>query len=725
MHDGHMIDAKAQGDFGEPLPEVNTTAYDEHTGNFDFSNWRLVADDRDQAADTHLTSDAQRVIPSRRFSLVKGAGQNNALNLIVHVTDEELTGFRFACAEAARAELELTHPLLGLKHYRAALQHFPFLPGLDSLRDKLIASARHAVEASLQSADDSLKDRRTWTAAQRALEHANALIEAESTLHMEFAARYALLESLFSRVIELTLSGPHKLDPPDEHTLLRDLRDEMASDPESYWHLPGWRSVRECLDRLDRTAQEERQHELRAARRQLLADCHSAYNDASASAFIERYVQAGNSPPHDEDVAQLQLEEVAALLARASQLIHAHGLDAPALLHTEMDKLEAWQRDLRALIAGMSIARHRAELGLREPEQFDVARYVLGVGGRKPATALHQAPHMFVGHPSLLRCKAFVESCAARRRSQEKLRDEIHKCLQFDAVTAVEDIPASGVDGLLTALRSQLQAGTATPIEVAWDKLREMARGEPDDACGLQSTLVYHDSDDYGHEVVSLPVIMAVVGRKVRQIHILRDWLAHVMRFSGGANCEQEKNAIQILRDSGPAGLTEAQARCRAVKSGGNDGSSDGLWSLERMRRALSQDSMLAHLQQRLREGDPDAANMPLCAPARAINQQRHALWFNCEQQLRACDQLGADIASRIERFASAWDEFEHGYRALMGLPSLRRNRAAESAEWLAFQRAAEQFCGICPNYPVFQAKLSDVQARLKLEPECLGGRHA
>jgi hypothetical protein len=734
MQSGHMTDSKAQDGLGQQVPEVDTEIRNEPASGF--NGWVLTSGQGGEADAPQTAEEARSLITARRFSFTKhgGVDESPIRDLLAHITDEELAGFRFACAEAARAELELSNPLAGLNHYRAALHSFPFLPGLDGLRDKLIASARYTVDASLRAADESLKHRRTWKAAQRALDHASALMQAEPALHIEFAARHALLESVASRATQLSHAGQGQLDLAEEHALLRDLHDALADDPDSYWYLPGWRSVRERLNRLDQAAQDKALRERLAAQRQWLADAHTAYNDASAGAFIERYMQAGNPPPRDEDVAQLQLTEAEALIVRANELVQAYGADAPALLHNELDRLEGWQRDLRALLAGLNLARHRAELGLREPEQLDVARYVLGigVGGRKPATALHQAPHMFVGHPSLLRCKSFVEACAARRRSQERLFDETALCLRFDTATTPEEITPPGAEDILHSLRSHLQACTAYPIEIAWDKVREMARAEPDDACDLQQKLVYRDTDDHGREVVTLPATAAVLERKVRQIHILRDWLlnftpdtkrAH-LDFPGAINWEQERKDIEGLRDSGPAGLTEAQARCRSARSGDGDGATQGLWSLERLSRALSQHSMMTHLRRRLAESPtaPDATEMPLCAAARDINHKRHDLWLSCERQLHACDQLAKDIASRIEHFALAWDEFESCYRALMRTSSLRRNRAAESAEWQGFQRAAERFCSICPNYGVFQSKLQDVQARFKLQPACLDG---
>lgn len=762
MQSRHMTDSETHERFRQRTPEVDTAARNERSGGRD--GWMLFSGQSGQSgqagqagqegegsptqptvdmadiADIADMTESQSLIATRRNTPVKNGELDGSptQDFLAHVSDADLAGFRFACAEAARAEHEIGNPLVGFKHYRAALHSFPFLPGLDVLRDKLIASAINVLEMSLQSADECLKDRRTWAAARAALERASNLLETEDALHVAFAVRYELLHSLYLRLTNLLPAGRRNLAQPAEHDLLRDLRDEMVDDPQSYWHMPGWRRVRERLERLDAVFRREQQDEWFAARRQFVADVHHAYNDASAGEFLERHVQHGNPPPLDEDIAQLQLEEAAALLARADQLMHAHGADASALLHNELDKLEAWQRDLRALIGGLNVARRRATLGLREPEQLDVARYVLGVGGRKPATPLRQTPQMFVGHPSLLCCKAFVDHCAARRKSQERLLREITLCLRFDAATTPEDILTHEADDFTPTLRSRLQPGAACtyPVEVAWDKLREMARGEPDDACGLQKALVYSDSDDHGREIVSLPSIATVVGRKVHQIRVLHDWLPRFtpdatrssLDFPGVVDWEGEKSAIETLRDSGPAGLTEAQVRCCAAKSGDHAGMVQGVWSLARMCQALSQESMMAHLRRTLSEDDLDAANMPLCAAAQVINHQRYDLWRTYQRQLHECDPLAADIARRIDGYAAAWDAFEYSYRALMALSPLRplrRGRIAESVEWQGFQRAAERFYGICPNYGVFQSKLGDVQARFKLQPECLDGRRA
>lgn len=647
---------------------------------------------------------------TRRFEIVANTDSDRAPAKTVTLvcSEEELAGFRLACAEATRAELELTNPLAGLRHYRTAMLAFPFLPGLDALRDQLMAGAWNVVDASLHTADECLKQRRTWAAAKPVLERVKPLIEIEDALHVAFGARYAFLHSLAERLEKL---AHRKLAQDEAMELLRDLRDELAGDPASYWHLPGWQSVRARLTHFENAARQKSQEELLALRRQFIADAGRACNDASAQHFLERYLQHGNLPPADEDIARLQLDEADALLRRADELLHKHRAleadetedvdahevmrDAIALLHAEIEKLEGWRRDLQSLISGLNVARHYAALGLREPAQLDVARYVLGIGTRAPATPLRQVPAMFIGHPSWLRGKAFIDECSTRRASQEKLLREITACLQATA-------------------------GATDPIEIALEKLRAMQRDEPADACGLQKELRYIDADDHQREYRGLPAIEAIVQRKVDQIHTLRDWLARFQHagadFPGAVDWPQEKRAIETLRDSGPAGLTEAQARCRLVKAGDSDGVVDGLWPLARMCDALSQESALAHLRQTLGEANA----LKLCAPAQAINQQRHALWQTYERHLRECDVLAKDIASRIERYPSAWGAFEAAHHALMTVPLWRRRRIAHSAEWQHFQHTAEAFYAICPNDSAFRALLHEVQARFHLVPACL-----
>jgi hypothetical protein len=661
---------------------------------------------------------------SRRLVLTAAADAEStqAKHVTVYCTSEELAGFRLACAEAARAELEIANPLAGLRHYRTAALAFPFLPGLPALRDQLLSSAGRLVEATLQTAEACLKERQSWPAARPALERVQALIDIEDTLHVAFGARHALLLSLAARLEKI---AQHRLPPDEAHDLLRDLRDELAGDRDGLWHSPGWQSARDQLAQLDASSRQRTREALFELRRQFLADATRACNDASASQFVEQFVQAGHLPPADDEMAPLQLEAAEALLCRADDILRAHeaaeaagdGMhDAITVLHEQTSRLEGWRRDLHALINALSVAHHHAALGLREPAHLDAARYALSMGGRQPATPLRQAPHMFAGHPSLLQCKAFVDKCAMRRAAQEKLFREITLCLQHDATTQGAQLPAQG-DEIIHALRSRLQASPPVyPIEVALEKLRLMKRGEPADACGLQHALLYFDSDDHRREHASLPAIEAVVQPKVSQVHVLRDWLLRFQHagvdFPGAVDWAEEKRLIEALRDSGPAGLAEAQAHCQRVKAGEADGTMNGLWPLARMCSALSQESARAHLRLMLGEGA-----LPLCAVARATDEQRQALWRSFEKSLRECDALLKNIALRIERYPMAWDAFELAHRALMTTPAWRRRRIAYRAEWQDFHQAAEAFNTICPNYSAFRARLQDVQARFHLAP--------
>jgi hypothetical protein len=643
----------------------------------------------------------------RRFEIVASSDSHRAQNKTVTLfcSEEELAGFRLACAEATRAELELTNPLAGLRHYRTAALAFPFLPGLDALRDQLLSSAGRLIEASLQTAEACLKERQSWPAARPALERVQALIDIEDTLHVAFGARQALLLSLAARLETL---AQHQLHPDEAHDLLRELRDELAGDPDGLWHSPGWQSVRDQLARLEHTTKQKAHESLLDARRQWIADAGRACNDWDAGRLLERLAQQGEFLPADERIAQLQLDEAESLLKRADALlqlhheqedaqIHADATDetlraAMTLLHDEANKLESWRRDLHALMGGLNVARHTAVLGLRAPAQFDTARFVLNIGGRAPATPLRQVPAMFIGHPAMLHVKAFVDACAARRASQEKLFHEIAQCLQADAASS----------------------STTCAIETTFGMLRAMRRDEPADACGLQGDLFYIDADDHLREHRGLPAIEAVVLRKVEQLHVLRDWLAQ-MAQAGVVDWPQERHAIETLRDSGAAGLAEAQLRCMRVKAGERDGTLEGVWSLLRVCEALSQESMLAYLRQTLGEGA-----LRLCAPARALDQQRQALWLNHENNLHECDALAQDIESRMAQYSTVWDAFEAAYRALMSLPWWRRRRVSHSAAWLAFQQAADAFHSLCPNDSAFRIRLQEVQARFGLAPAFL-----
>lgn len=721
------------------LQNVEQAAQDERVRGVD--GWLITVREQDAGA---TGEQAAGLTMTRRFELtaVDNSDPVQTKRVTLYCTNDELAGFRLACAEAARAELEITNPLAGLRHYRTAMLAFPFLPGLDALRDRLMNSAWKMVEATLQSAEESMSDPRTWPAARPALERVKTLIAIEDALHVSFGARYETLRLLAERVEKIELAGHRSTTEASQDEWLdavRSLRNEMAGDPESYWHRPGWRGVRERLSRLEMAQRQNAKEKLFSLRRPFIADAARAYNDTAAGRFLEHWQHNGHPPPAEADIAQLQLEDAGALLRRADELVRLHRLyeaeaaearvdgtddfdaamrDANALLHDEIHKLESWQRDLQALIQGMTVARHYAMLGLREPAHGDTARYVLNLGGRKPATPLRQVPHMFVGHPSLLQCRAFVEECAARRATQERLLHELTLCLQYDTVTQPDQLPLNG-DDFNRTLRGRLQSDPpAYPIEVAYEKLRAMRHTEPADACGLQKGLIYFDNDDHQREHASLPAIEAVLLRKRSQVHALRDWLSrhrHVNAdFPGVVSWSQEKQSIQALRDSGPAGLAEAQSRCLHVKDGGNDGLVEGVWPLSRMCSALAQAPALAHLRHMVGEANA----LPLCAAARDVDQQRHALWLACERDLRECDAWLKDIALRIEQYPAAWDAFEMTHRALMAAPFWRRRRMAYRAEWQAFQRAAEAFHNICPDYSAFRARLQDVKARFHLAPE-------
>jgi hypothetical protein len=504
------------------------------------------------------------------------------------------------------------------------------------------------------------------------------------------------------------------------------------------------------------------------ARQKLNIDINDVCDDASAGRFRERHerTMGGGTPPPDGEIARLQLDEVRELIRRAVNLNEANrsvarqlnarngaldpASEAGNTMKAELTRLEGWEHELLQLQNAVDTAQARAAQGLREPDLIEAARYVLRSGGRTVA-ALRQMPQMFAdyGHPTYRWCLNFVSECERRRAAQQRLFIEISYCLKFDAAVSVDQIDVRHLgseinvlgqderrvlDTLLNLLRARLQAPVlqAFPVEVALEKMKEMASKEPHDMCGLQNTLFYRDSDEQGHEYRSLPVIRAILECKVQQIEVLRAWLANYaigsrllsISFPGMVNWQDYKVDIQRQRDSGAQGLGAALRLVQRVLRGdaGGAGLINGVWSLERMRSALSPDSMLEYLKTRMAR-DADHNNLALCAGASAIDYQREAQWKQVDALCREAGAMERDIKWRIEQHPSVWDAFVSAHAALMSLPRFRK--AAESEEWQVYQQSARAFCAICPNDPAFQEMLQEVYDRKHLLAECLGGRPA
>jgi len=456
------------------------------------------------------------------------------------------------------------------------------------------------------------------------------------------------------------------------------------------------------------------------ALRQIKEEVSDAVFDSTAERFLARYARrARGGPPEDKDVVRLQLGEAQELIGHIETLKTALGIlpgqlttvdILPAALDEEKEHLRDWEKQLRDMQRAMDQALRLARDGLRVPEQFEKAKYILwqsSSGGpaylRVPPTFKDQS------HPSYGWCQEQVNQLQERRTDQEKLRRRIELCLKHEQVTKPDDLPSDVRDPeertLVHELRQRLQVvHRSYPIEQALKIIREMQHQEPDDACELQEKMSYRDPED-GHRLYeSLTSIREVIQRKVNQIYALRGWLGQFA--SGTVDWDKEQVRIEQLRDSGLHGLMKARMECQNICLG-----------VEGLCRGLSREEMLADL----RRGEEIAGldvetGIGLCAVAQSIDREREEMQQRLGLQIEECLSIEQDIRRRIERYESSWDRFVNAYMALMKLKANWR----KSKQWRAFRQAAEKFCAICPNDDEFQKALNEVHEKTGVQPPCL-----
>lgn len=456
---------------------------------------------------------------------------------------------------------------------------------------------------------------------------------------------------------------------------------------------------------------------------------NSATFDPTAKRFLEQYAkQHDGKAPESREVARLQLEQtqglmrdvdnLKAVLRMVSGKVAWSGVSPDALDQLE-ETLNDWEKQLQAFQRALNQAANLANVGLRVPEQFDVANYVLG-RGTKGLPGYVQVPSTFKdnAHPSYLWCQEEVKALSIKRNKQEAHKRRIELLLKYEQVARYDELPRQVQDTeeqqVLGDLRNKLQSMSSRsyPIEEALNAVRQMQEEEPDDPCGLQEAMVYADPDENGRRYESLPIILDLLDKKVKQIHTVRDWLGQFTpgrrmayrKCPGVVDWGVEKNKIIRLRDSGPNGLGEASRRCRQILVGGEDGMYEGLWSLTKARDALSREEMFKQLKGDTESGDDDQ-DVVLCAVAGNIDREREHQYNEFSKQIEECQNLAGDIRRRIDNYEPAWDAVINAYGKLMKITKEWRKRR----EWQEFVASADRFAGVCPNYNEFQSILDDV----------------
>lgn len=461
-------------------------------------------------------------------------------------------------------------------------------------------------------------------------------------------------------------------------------------------------------------------------------EIYELVDDRSASRFRER-IGHENRDYSEKDIAKLQLNEVNRMLetARNTQILleKLDRLDLSGSLDQEIRQLEDWSKQLRELINIQEQIRTLGQDGLSRPEQFDVADYILRQGrGLNPGNQ-KQIPQVFQdqAHPTSRWCSNFIQTQKARRDRQVEYKNQIEWCLKYEKVTNPENFPQSIRDSVEAKfveeeLKPKLESMYVQqyPLEVALSLLEDMETHDVNDDCGLQEELSYRDPDNANQLYRSAPVIKEVIKRKVKQIHILRQWLLRYTSqgslaptfYPGTVDWLSHKEKIEEKRDSGPEGLQEANKLCQRLISGDEEGTYKGLWSLERTYQALSREKMDSHLRQEmgLNPEDPLLLN-PI---AREIDKKREKFQQEWIRQLEECKTLRKDIEYRLKHFQEYWNNFRDAYLNLRG-PFLFR-RLSQSSEWQNFMEAYRVFCQICPQYPYFQEILEEVKQKYSVD---------
>jgi len=476
------------------------------------------------------------------------------------------------------------------------------------------------------------------------------------------------------------------------------------------------------------------------AHRQIKERVNDIVFDSTAERFLARYARKKKGgPPEGQDVVGLQLDETQHLIGNVETLKIVSRVSPgqfpavnvpPGALDEEEEYLRDWERQLRDMQRAMDQAFRLARDGLRVPEQFEKVKYILWQGGRGGPAYLRVPPTFKdQAHPSYRWCQEHVNQLEQRRMKQEKLRHQIELCLEYEQVVKSDDLPSDvrypEKRILVDELRQRLQAvHQSYPIEQALKMVREMQHQEPDDACGLQETMSYRDPEDGDRFYESLVSIREVIQRKVDQSHTLRKWLR---QFTFGASAtygdcpgivdwDEKRGRIEQLRDSGLHGLMQVRMECRNVRLGDED-LYQGLLSLTAAYQALSREEMFAQLREREEIAGPGTeTDVVLCAVAQGIDSEREGLRQRLGKQIEECLNTEQDIERRIERYELSWDRFVDAYIALMRLKGNWR----KSKRWRTLRRAAEEFCGICPNYDEFQKALNEVREKTGMEPPCL-----
>lgn len=474
---------------------------------------------------------------------------------------------------------------------------------------------------------------------------------------------------------------------------------------------------------------------------QMRAETKEVVFDYTAQKFFNRLTKQAQDELNHKDIIQLQLRDTDRALGNVERFNTAMELLPSTLiannsalsgldLAQEKKELGDWRKQLEVFQKAADQALTLIERGLRQPQAFEIARFILRLGeGGSPLA--ERVPDAFRNdqHPTLRWLIDQLYRAEERRAQQERLRARAETCLRLERVERAEELgEAKDVNerALFNELRQKLQAPTQRtyPLEEALKALRAMANEEKHDVCGLQESMTYSDPDNFQQLYSGLPQIEPVIANKVTQVQILRRWLgdfragdsAAIGVNPGFVNWDAKKVEIERARDSHRDNLGPARKDCEHARQGDADGMYGTVWSLQKTFDALDREMMLRALKSASANNIVVDGTVVLCRPAENINQEREALRAHIQTQIEDSKKVEENIAWRIKNFNARWGDFQAAQNALMRF----KKDWARKPEWQEYQRCAEAFCAICPNWDEFQNALRQVMSRTGSTPNCL-----
>lgn len=477
--------------------------------------------------------------------------------------------------------------------------------------------------------------------------------------------------------------------------------------------------------------------------------------------------QPDHQPPDDEQIAQLQAEACAALQRHVQTLRMALPLTslsetvyAPRLTGLE-DDLGRWQELVsKHLVNPLADARRKADNGLRDPGLFEVARYILRLGGTGLGS-VEQVKDEFVSnsHLSWRWHRDYLTKQVARRKAQQEHFNAIAAILAKEPPLAklVETAHKARLD---LARHSDQGDGEAANINVApqmkadeIDRLRSfvgelrtalqrlklMRQEEPEDACALQGQLEYESADD-GKYYKGLENVRAAIEEKLQQHDQASAW---ILMWRQKATNPQEvvppvlarQSASQLARHS-KLGLITARKLLETVEGANGNDEYDGAWldgPFEAARELgtalpigpewganggftskLTQAGVTARLQEEeFKKHVKAERSTPLYAITELPNQDRIKQIQTILEGIQESRNMRAQLTKYVGDFDVKWEQFQQAVANLYAAPRFRLRKLTDRSQWGAILKAKREFEDICPDYQEFRTTLRQLHQDL------------